>query len=330
VGVIDAPAAGKPFVHIRSLALHPDGRLAVVDSGADVVTLFANGRQPMSVGSVGRLKGQFQTAYSAAWISDTLAVYDPLGSRVVFYTNGLTPLREAPALPMTGDAVVRFYPVSPGKAYLRSARRVGDRWVPAFIGFESSLAHDTITIPDPPPVASGAMCHDGSGLVSLFAWPGAPKPLVVPFRADGALATGVTDVYRVLLRGPANDSLATIERAVTTGPIPNQEWDAGVAPYTKFITTYGPASCSATPVRPANRSPLRNVTVSNTGELWVSVLDGDHLVFDVYGMDGHRRGTLAAPDSTSSVPVAVAGDRLALVTLEPGGGNAVRLYRIVR
>ena len=138
-GTIGGPTPRQRFANVRSVAIHPDGRFAVVDKGNKLVTLFDTiGRALGSVGSQGKGAGQYEEPYSAVWLGDTLAVFDHLGGRVVYFTNGVKPNGETITIPISGDEGVRWYPVSPARAYLRSVRLTGAKFSPVLVGFQAA------------------------------------------------------------------------------------------------------------------------------------------------------------------------------------------------
>jgi hypothetical protein len=330
-GLIAGPAPRQRFFKVRGVALHPDGRFAVVDKGNKLVTLFDTlGRPRGSVGMEGRGAGQYQEPYSAAWLGDTLAVFDHLGGRVVYFTNGITPNGESITIPMSGDETVRWYPVSASRAYLRSVRLAGTKFTPVLVGFQGRGPRDTLVIPDPPPIANGASCKTEGGGLTYFQWPEAPTQFAIPIREDGSLAVAITSEYRVLLRSPKNDTIATLRAKTAPVGILQGEWDAGLKEYYRFLERHGEAVCDAKPVRPPHRAPLRAITLSLDGDIWVTVLDGPTLRFDVYGADGKIKATMPAPPHNIATPVVIAGSRVLVVAPGVGGGDVVHLYRIVR
>jgi hypothetical protein len=166
--------------------------------------------------------------------------------------------------------------------------------------------------------------------VTYFGWPEAPTQLTVPVRPDGSLAVAITNEYRVQIRSPTNDTIATLRAKTEPVSILNGEWEAGLKEYNKFLTRHGEAECDAKPTRPSHRAPIRAITLSLDGDIWVTVIDGPTLRFDVYGADGTIKATMPAPPHHIETPVVIAGDRVLMVAPGPGGGDVVHLYRLVR
>lgn len=329
-GTIAGPTPRQRFAKVRSLAVHPDGRFAVVDLGNKVVTLFSvDGRPVGTVGAEGKGPGQYQEPYAAVWLGDTLAILDHLPGRVLYYTNGLKANGESITIPISGDEAVRWYSVSPARAYLRTVRLSGTRFMPVLVAFEGHGTRDTLAIPDSPPLHSGTACKTEGGGVTYFEWFEAPKQIAIPIRDNGTLAVAVSNEYRIQLRSPKGDSLATLRAAAAPVPISSGDWDAGLKEYYKFLTRHGEAVCDAKPVRPAHRAPIRGMTLSADGDVWVTALDGANLRFDVYTADGTLKATMVAPPHNTLTPVVIAGDRVAVVAPGPNG-DVVRLYRIAR
>lgn len=328
---VRGPKAGERFLDVRSLALHPDGRLVVVDNGQRLLSLFeAHGGYGAPVGGFGAAPTEYKDPYSAVWLTDTLAIYDPEMQRVLFLRDARTLVGHAAALKLVGAVTVRFYPVSESKAFLRSMIPHADRFRPAFVGFGSRFPADTIAIADPEPLPNGSICRHPNGTPFWFDWPETPVDFVVPVRADGAAATARTTEYRIVIRGATGDTIVVLRRPYDRVPYPEAEWTEAIKPYTEWVERYGQASCEARPTRPTHRAPVRAMTVSADGEVWVTVATPTGPAFDVYTLAGERRATIAAPSHLTSVPIAVAGDRVALADRHADGSPMVRMFRIVR
>ena len=168
------------------------------------------------------------------------------------------------------------------------------------------------------------------GGVTYFEWPEAPEQLAIPIRADGSLALAITNEYRVRLRSPRNDSIATLRAKTAPVSILNGEWDTGLKEYYKFLARHTEAVCDAKPVRPSHRAPIRAMTLSLDGDIWLTVVDGPTLRFDVYGADGKIKATMPAPPHNVATPVAIAGDRVLVAAPGPDAGTVVHLYHINR
>jgi hypothetical protein len=328
---IEGASAADPFGVIRGLALHRDGRLVVVELAAKRVTAFdAQGRPLGKIGRDGSGPGEYRLPYYAAWLADTIGIFDPGESRVVYLTNGQVPLRVTPSERLTGGIDVRFYPVSPTKAYLFGVRRAGNKLERVFIGYDGSGARDTVAVPEMPALPSGAICKRSDGGITFFSWLEAPRRFAFPVRADGAMAIGSTGEYAVAIQSRAGAALAVIRRDIVAPALPDSAWNAGNADYEKHVAKFGAASCDATPVRPAHRAPIRAITVADDGDLWITALGTGGRVFDVFSPDGRYRATVPAPEYVENLPIVVAGNRLALVAEDASGAQVVRLYRVVK
>lgn len=331
IATIEGPSAADPFGVIRGLALHRDGRLAVVELNAKRVTLFdAQGRPLGKIGRDGSGPGEYRMPYYAAWLGDTIGIFDPGEARVVYLTNGRSPLRVTPSQRSTGDIMVRFYPVSPTKAYLLGSRRAGSKSETVFIGYDGSGARDTVARPETPPLPSGAVCKHSDGGITFFSWPEAPRSIALPVRADGAMAIANTAEYKVAIQSPTGAPLSVIRRDIVAAPLPDSAWKGGNADYEKHVSTFGAASCDATPVRPAHRAPIRAITVASDGDLWITALGTAGRVFDVFSADGRYRASMPAPEYLEQIPIVVAGNRVALVAEDANGAQVVRLYQVVK
>ena len=319
-----------PFRAITSVAIHADGRVAVVDTTAKRVVVYrVGGTRGTPAGSFGAGPGQYKTAVSAAWISDTLAVYDPELSRIVFYGTGLAAFAETFALNLPG-AAFRLYPVSADKVFLRTVIQAGSGFRPGFVGFAGRTPLDTIPIADAVPVATGTLCKTKEGAQRFFDWPEAALEFAVPVNRAGAIVHVRAADYRVAVRSPAGDTSARFHREFDRIAFPRSEWDAAMGPYLAYISENGTSNCYPAPVRSNARVPVRAVATSSAGEVWITRLASTGLKFDVIDAAGSQRAVVNAPAHDTSIPVASAGDYLALVTREASGAQIVRVYRMAR
>ena len=332
IATIEGVSADEPFGAIRSVALHADGRVVVVDESAHRVSMFdANGRSLGFVGRVGGGPAEFRDPYSAVWIADTLAVYDPGESRIAFLTNGKTPLRIQQTARLTGGHTVRFYPVSRNKAYLLQVRRAGTRSERVFVPIGGGGAPDTVVLPPSPQLSSGTMCKIDGG-IRFFTWPEAPVEIVLPVRRDGSIVHGHTGAYQLKVQSPAAAPVATIARTdVTFLEFPESMFDAELETYRKHVAEYGAAGCQSKPVKPPHRAPLKAVAVADNGDIWVSAYGKNDYTHDVFTPDGKLRGSIPIKGIVANhIPLAITGDRVALVEQDRDGVQTVKLFRIVR
>src|SRR5689334_6607383 len=78
IATIEGLSDDDPFTRIRHIALRADGRLVVVDDKVKQVSMFdPQGKSLGVVGRVGGGPGEYRDPYAAAWLADTLAIYDP-------------------------------------------------------------------------------------------------------------------------------------------------------------------------------------------------------------------------------------------------------------
>jgi hypothetical protein len=331
VATITGPTSGTPFSSVRGLALHPNGRLVVVDHGSHTVTAFG----PQGVGGApvsrfGAGPADYKEPYYAAWLGDTLAIYDPEMTRVLMLGRSDAPAGAVQTLKVTGGMAVRFYPVSASKAYMRSVRIDGTAVHPVFVGLANARATDTVPVNDPLNLVGGTACHAANGAATFFDWPEAPAEIVVPVRDDGAVAYARSDEYRIVIRSPHGDSLAVLQHAIEPVPFSTRDWNDALLPYNTFVMKHGSPSCEGKPPHPQFRAPIRAITVSAEGDVWVTTLQRGGLAFDVFGADGTLKATVPAPKHVTAIPVVVAGDRIAMVSQAANGATVVQLYHIVR
>ena len=331
IATIEGPSEAEPFGVIRSIALRADGRVAVVDASAKRVSVYDASGKPLGyAGRIGSGPGETTQPYAVAWLSDTLAILDPFGSHIVFLTHGQVSPAQAIIQRLTGGNTVRFYPVSVTKAYTLASRRVGTELQSVFVGYSGRVPGDTIARPPFAAMPSGTDCKRPDGAIVFFTWPEGSRQLVVPARADGAIATAQSGEYRAALTSATGVQLASLTRAITPLPIPDSVWNAGIAEYNAFVSQYGAAACSRTPVRASHAAPLRAISIALDGAVWVTVRSTEGRTFDVFAPNGTLRAIIAAPPHIEDVPIAVAGDRVALVAETGDGAQVLKLYRIVR
>jgi hypothetical protein len=332
VAAIEGLSETDPFGTVRSIALHADGRLVVTEMNVKRVSMFdGEGKSLGVVGRVGGGPGEYREPYSAVWLGDTLAIYDPRESRVVFLTNGKIPLRTELTAPLTGGFEVRFYPVSRSRAYLMQSRRTGNQAATVFIGFGGGAARDTVTVPSLPPISSGAMCQMEKGAITFFSWPEAPKNIAFPVRIDGSMALGNTGTYDIRIQSGRGSVASVARKDFVVNPLDDFMWQTENARYRKHVEKFGAASCDATPVRPPHRAPIRAMTVADNGDIWITVHGKSEYAFNVFGPDGRFRATLDAPPrGLAEIPIAIAGDRVAYVEDDRDGVQVVKLFRIVK
>ncbi|HKS05329.1 MAG TPA: hypothetical protein VJR92_03365 [Gemmatimonadaceae bacterium] len=332
VATIEGVSATEPFGVVRSLALRRDGRLAVVDRSANRVSLFdVTGRSLGYAGRIGSGPGETRQPYAVAWLADTLAILDPVEAHIVFLTHGQTPLGQTVVQRITGGNTVRFYPVSPTKAYTVISARIGAESKSGFAGYAGRAPRDTVIPPElATDIAWGTECNRPDGGISFFRWPEAPTNIRVPVRPDGGIVIGSSGEYRLTIRGANGATLGTLSRGIRPAPIADSTWNAGLDDYRKHVAQFGAASCKATPTRPKSAAPIRAVTAASDGSIWVTVLQDDGLTFDVFSSTGQLRAVVSVPKHDTNVSVAVAGDRVAIVAESGDGAPVVRLYRVVR
>ncbi|MES2522303.1 MAG: hypothetical protein V4617_06380 [Gemmatimonadota bacterium] len=322
--------ADDPFGTLRGIALHADGRLVVTESKPARVSMFdGTGKSLGVVGRTGGGPGEYRSPYSAVWLADTLAIYDPGESRVAFLANGRTPLRTERTVRLTGGPDVRFFPVSRTRAYLRQSLRVGNRAEGIFVAFGSGK-RDTVMQPTQAPVPSGTACRIKDG-ITFFSWPEAPMRVAFPVRPDGALAVGNTGRFDIAIQARDRTIARVVREDFVPEPLPDAMWNSGNADYRKHVGEYGAASCDATPVRPPHRAPVRAIAVADNGDLWLAVHGKSGKALNVFSPDGRLRATLdGLPAAVESLPFAIAGDRLAVVEADSDGVQTVRILRIVK
>ena len=179
----------------------------------------------------------------------------------------------------------------------------------------------------------GTTCHMGAGS-EYMQWPEQPLQMVLPVRSDGALAIAYADDYRINVVGPRGDTLTRITRDIPRAPMRLAQWDSALDRFHTLVQRYGPTVCDAPPGPPSYFAPLRAMTLSADGNLWVTVLTKNGITFDVYGLDGTFKASIPAPSHVMSVPVAASADHLVLVTDVKAGAvprrQVVHVYSITR
>ena len=330
IATLEGISPDDPYGVIRGIALHRDGRVVVTESNPRRVSLVnAQGRSVGMVGRIGSGPGEYREPYSSVWLADTLAIYDPGESRVLYLTQASTHLRTESTPRYTGPDI-RFFPVSRTKAYLPMPDLEATRIGTVFVGFGGPGTRDTLSLPQQPQISSAVACG-GKGSVRFFTAYQAPKSFAVPIRADGALAVGNTGQYQIAIQRRGALMATLTRKDFVPMPLTNATWRFANQEYQRHVDQFGAASCGKPPVKPAHVSPILATAVADNGDIWVTVRGKDEYAFNVFDSNGVMRGSLSVPrGALAHVPIAVAGDRIAYATEDRDGVQSVHLARIVK
>lgn len=297
---------GEELVYPVSLAVSPEGRVAVADfSLSELVVIDPDGSWRGPWARRGQGPGELSLPVAAAWGSDgTLAVYDLTGSKVIFLREGAVtrsdvavPREVAGIISLAGElpwagvqphgAVVLQPPSRPPAGGADGSPRVVRilRYAP---GAERP---DTVLEASHPP---------GAALDGLTA-PGWPR-LTAAVGTDGLLAIGGADFrYRISVFDSAGRPLRELCRE--TSPLPMTPRERGAEASAELAEEL--AALRQAPL-PDTLAAFGRLFWGARGRLWVqrqrtSIFTGDFLgapggPYDVFDAEGHYLGEVLAPD----------------------------------
>ncbi len=321
---------GSEFGGVRSIALGPDGVVAVLDHRTPQIVAFStDGARIASWGRSGAGPGEYRWPYSIAYLGDSLVLFDPGLSRITLYNHERRWLREWPTPRNTGGAPVRLYQNPPTTAWVFATRAVPTGLERVFVRYQSSGTTDTIPIPyyEFPPSES-ANCNSPDGSISFYSAPFSPSLLSTPLENTERVAV-ITTSYRLAFLSRSGDTLRVIERALTPAAVTDSLWAAETSEWTEFRRKIPSAQCSRESFTRPAKTPLVYALFSDeSGHLWVEAHGSEGVVYDVFTADGTFVATVSGLPASSEVVPSVLNGRIALVVADALGEQRVRVYRI--
>lgn len=191
---------GEEIGLIRGAAMHPDGRIALIDQHGPSVLLFhPDGRLLRTLGRSGQGPGEFSDPFGLGWIGDSVYIADSANRRItVFLSDGRMVRDQRLDVPFVIGEIHRF---ADGRWVVRRQNRFG-------VGRGMGLARDTIeyfvldeTMRSPafvarvPGVVGATLMVNGSPGVRTA--PFSPRPVAAVW--GRCLYQTTTDLPRVVL-----------------------------------------------------------------------------------------------------------------------------------
>lgn len=322
----------QAFGRVRSVLLDREGRAYVADIGNRVVLVFGpDGRFERQLGREGAGPAEYREPYSLAWLGDTLALFDPMNSRIGLFNPDGSWAGSWRGPRLTGGYQVRLYRIGPTSfasfdfrpaADGRQAERVFVRWTPSGTADSAAMASFT---PDP---GSFVRCEAPNRGIGFYSNPYAPTLVQTP-APDGTIAAAMTDRYRLAFLNPSGDTTRVIERGIEPPLLTDEEWAPVDSGFRAFREQWRGSTCTASALeRPARRPPLRDLVYDDEGRLWVDAAVPGGFRFEVFAADGRLLGAVEAPRRQTSVEPSVVAGRLAVVDADSLGVQYVRIFRI--
>lgn len=321
---------GSEFGGVRSVALGPNGVVAVLDHRTPQIVAFSkDGARVASWGRSGAGPGEYRWPYSIAYLGDSLVLFDPGLSRITLYDHERRWLREWPTPRNTGGAPVRLYQNPPTTAWVFATRAVSTGLERVFVRYDASGTTDTLPIPSYTfPPSESANCNSPDGSISFYSAPFSPSLLSTPLQ-NGERAVAITTSYRLAFLSRSGDTLRTIERALTPAAVTDSLWAAETSEWTEFRRKIPTAHCSRESfTRPAHTPLVYALFSDEDGHLWVEARGSDGVVYDVFRTDGTFVATVSGLPASSDVVPSVLNGRIAIVVADALGEQRVRVYRI--
>lgn len=308
-----------------SFAIHPAGRIYVLDGQAQEVRVFDSaGVHIRTFGRGGAGPGEMGWASLAGWGTDgNLWVADPTNGRYSVFTpegefvsSYRRDIRFA-SFPWTGMMDREGRILDMGIRAGTASERVLFRVEPG-----TGMA-DTLPLPQ----------YDGPSfdlLTDGVVMGRAPVPfagqLVWRTDRDGHVWSAITDRYRIVRQGPEGDTLQIIERVATPQPVPAEMKNQAIEHLEDFAARGANVDLSRIP---AVMPLISNLAVDDRGYLWVSVArEAGGMGLDVFDPDGRYLGQIDAPVDLlfwPASPIFQDGYLYAFTTDELGSPSLVRL-----
>jgi hypothetical protein len=312
------------FGVIRSVAVLPDGRIAVADGQAEEVRLFArDGQHLRTFGGAGAGPGELDGMQGvhtdhegmlrvAEQENARLSVFHPDSGYVASYPLHLFSFSFRGPWNAVIDSAGRTVVASSGQygaGRFWNMLRVYD---PAMNQLDS-IPYDEYTDDDEGDVPGAWRIDIGN---SGYTW--APVPfysrsfqVVAPTAQFWSSTEGMAELEVARWAPPADTSLVLISRR-RSDPVTSAERDSAIAQLRENLMRRVPSlrGLDASQV-PATKPPLYGLSLDDNGRLWVRLTEpiADTTVYDVFGRDGRHAETVRLPYRVDRyVPPVVRGD----------------------
>jgi hypothetical protein len=295
IGAVDGNGPDV-FGQITAIAVDDEGRIHVLDQQASEVRSFtADGAHIRSLGREGSGPGEFRRpagltldADGSLWVLDSgnarFVVFDREGE---FVTTHRRPVSFF-MMPWPGgfDREGRLHDVAVARAQGGASSET------VVVRYDDALeVADTIRLPAFEPERVMVLNASGNPMMSVIQ----PFHPTLSWTLDpgGALWSGITDRYELVLRAMGGDTLRLVRKAHTPVPVTGAEADSARSGIRKMIEDAGPGASTEGEVSVHSRKPaFQSFFVGVGGHLWViPLLPGlDTMRLDVFDPDGHYLG----------------------------------------
>jgi hypothetical protein len=320
------------FARIRSILLGHDGGVLVADAGSKVVREFGpDGAYRRDIGRDGAGPAEYREPYSLAWVSDTLAVLDPINARVGLFRSDGSWVGQWTSPVITGGSQIRLYPSGEGSLYVITFAASEGPLRQVFMGYGSDGPTDTL--PDLPPradLASSIRCDwPGNAGMRFYEVPFSPRRLRLP-GPDKAFLVTDTERYRIFSVTPAGDTLRVLERdAGIPVPITDDEWDERTAGWRKDRAEDATLQCPVSSIPRASAKPaLDDFFLADDGTLWVDRWTVEGRLTEVFSAEGDLIGAFPAIERNRNLVPSARGRRLAVVVNDEDGIPFVKVFEL--
>lgn len=336
VPVTTVPASDSgltAFGRIVSVVLGTHGSIYVADGIQNaIIELDSAGHLVRTIGRKGHGPAEFESLYSLAWLGDTLVAYDPGNARIGVMGQDGAWLGEWRTPPYTGN--VRLHQLGPHTAALPTV--VADRahhslTRVAVMATSAGIEWDMLLMPrDTTHGHTGMECDGADGGLHFHDFDLSGKPLYT-FAMGPRIVRAWSGAYRLAYLFSSGDTTKVVERSEPPPPLSDSTWDAWLAEFHKWREGIQGATChpSGDPDRPAHLPALREIFSTFNGDLWIDAAVTGGFAFDVFTHDDSLSAEYRSPEHRDpSVVPYVRGRRLALVTKDSHGVQAVHVYRL--
>lgn len=323
------------FHQIAGVARDPLGRIYVADAGEAVIRVFSDsGQHIRDIGRSGEGPGEFRQLLGIGFVFDTLYAIDGRAQSIIYFDTVGLHLRTTPVASLIGGPGTVSRVLSNGRAVvIPSVRMEAAGRVPRLLATADGPRPDTL---DFIAVGDGALrLPAGSG--NVYTRDPFAQPRFLPLHRSGEWWIEVTQYpdaphspgeFSVTRRSIAGDSIWS--KTFSQEPV-----DFPAASVDQIVDSMIQASrlpIAETQLRAALRPPayyyaVDRVIVSDVGDIWLRVRNGDGRSWLVLDRDGEAIAGLKLPDNVAPRDI-VGRESLLAVQTNDVGVETVTRYRL--
>lgn len=326
------------FGRIAGIALHPSGRIFILDGQAEEVRVFApDGAFLYAFGRNGQGPGEFSGACCIAFDpQNRLWVRDGGNARYDVFDVGAADARFAYTVRMAHSDANFWAPITfdaAGRLIDIGHRTRADAFDIAHLHLDSAGAVvDSTYIASVPPDSLGVKIVERDYGRRFFYPPFGPRELIA-HGPGGVHARAISSSYRITWFDARGNVLRVIERAGVQGPVLDDEDRAAAQERMDRDGQFGLSAADRFPI-PERRPPLSQLSFDQSGNLWVhhSVARAQSRRADVYDANGLLLHALTWPGDVDLGFHAVLTDSMAIGIRRDSLGveSVVRLRWVAR